>query len=325
MLIRPDSFPSQGLTRTPFTFPSQTLQRTSFPELYHPAHPSPATAAPRHPVVACEVHWSAPIEGIVKLVSDSADHVKKHRGPTLLFDVHARALEDRVPIFFNEHGQPIGPTEKACDEFSKFLGTIAYEHSWVPLIYTNWHKVPDKDKMWEYVNGIIVNENGEFLGFARLFYWIHWQFWNICTDEEEREKMHRREKKEEREESIGSIKRCWRPKLYMSNSHSLNLYNGNQLLCHRNRPSPAFQPLAAALDHQSPSFVLLFLFVLASCTIAQDYEEMESKDEPDVEIIDISSDSEDDDSHGRISPVVSQPIPKPNLSLSSVHPNVADR
>ncbi|KAJ8429975.1 hypothetical protein Cgig2_029601 [Carnegiea gigantea] len=73
-------------------------------------------------------------------------------GPTLLSDVHARKLEDRVPIFFNEHGHPIGPTEKACDEFSKFLGTIAHEHLWAPLIYTNWHKVPDKDKMWGYVN-----------------------------------------------------------------------------------------------------------------------------------------------------------------------------
>ena len=57
-----------------------------------------------------------------------------------------------MPIFFNEHGQPIGPADQACDEFSKFLGTIAHEHSWAPLIYINWHNVPDKDKMWEYVN-----------------------------------------------------------------------------------------------------------------------------------------------------------------------------
>ncbi|KAJ8436967.1 hypothetical protein Cgig2_018914 [Carnegiea gigantea] len=47
----------------------------------------------------------------------------------LLSEVHAHKLEDHVPIFFNEHGQPIRPTEKACDEF-----------------------IPDKDKMWQYVN-----------------------------------------------------------------------------------------------------------------------------------------------------------------------------
>ena len=42
------------------------------------------------------------------------DPVKKHKGPTLMSEVHARKFEDRVPIFCNEHGQPIGPTEKAC-------------------------------------------------------------------------------------------------------------------------------------------------------------------------------------------------------------------
>ena len=83
------------------------------------------------------------------------DPIKRHRGPTLLSDVHAHKLEDRVPVFCNEHGQPIGPTEKACDEFSKFLGTVAHEHSWAPLIHTDWRKVPNKDKMWEYVNVII--------------------------------------------------------------------------------------------------------------------------------------------------------------------------
>ena len=60
------------------------------------------------------------------------DPVKRHRGPTLLSDVHAHKFEDHVPVLCNEHGQagqPIGPIEKAYDEFSKFLGTIAHEHS----------------------------------------------------------------------------------------------------------------------------------------------------------------------------------------------------
>jgi len=48
------------------------------------------------------------------------DPVKKHRGPILLSDAQARKFKDHVPIFSNEYGQPIGPIEKACDEFNKF-------------------------------------------------------------------------------------------------------------------------------------------------------------------------------------------------------------
>ncbi|CAH1428093.1 unnamed protein product [Lactuca virosa] len=33
------------------------------------------------------------------------------------------------------------------------LGTIARTHSYAPLICTSWHKVPHKDKIWEYVLG----------------------------------------------------------------------------------------------------------------------------------------------------------------------------
>ncbi|KAJ8427009.1 hypothetical protein Cgig2_004211 [Carnegiea gigantea] len=78
--------------------------------------------------------------------------VKKRRGPTMLFEVHARKMEDRVVVLFNDKGQPIGPTDKVVNEFSKFLGTIAHDYTWAPLIYTNWSKVPHKDEMWGYVN-----------------------------------------------------------------------------------------------------------------------------------------------------------------------------
>ncbi|KAJ8433394.1 LOW QUALITY PROTEIN: hypothetical protein Cgig2_028994 [Carnegiea gigantea] len=78
--------------------------------------------------------------------------VKKHRGPTMLFKVHARKMEDRVVVLFNDKGQPIGPTNKAVNEFSKFLGTIAHDYTWAPLIYTNWRKekyiIPSSAKKW---------------------------------------------------------------------------------------------------------------------------------------------------------------------------------
>ncbi|KAL2926220.1 Proto-oncogene tyrosine-protein kinase ROS [Bienertia sinuspersici] len=58
-----------------------------------------------------------------------------------MFEVHACKFEDR----------PIGP-KKARNELTRFLGTIAHDYNWAPLTYTNWQKVPDKDKIWEYVN-----------------------------------------------------------------------------------------------------------------------------------------------------------------------------
>lgn len=76
---------------------------------------------------------------------------KKGRGPTNLFDVHARKWEDRIAIYCNEKGQPVGP-EKARKELTRFLGTIAHDYNWAPLTYTNWKSVPNKDKIWEFVN-----------------------------------------------------------------------------------------------------------------------------------------------------------------------------
>ncbi|KAL2942821.1 Tethering factor for nuclear proteasome STS1, partial [Bienertia sinuspersici] len=76
---------------------------------------------------------------------------KNGRGPTNIFEVHARKWEDRVAIYCNDKGQPIGP-KKARNELTRFLGTIAHDYNWAPLTYTNWQKVLNKDKIWEYVN-----------------------------------------------------------------------------------------------------------------------------------------------------------------------------
>ncbi|KAL2901157.1 Proto-oncogene tyrosine-protein kinase ROS [Bienertia sinuspersici] len=40
-----------------------------------------------------------------------------------MFEVHARKFEDRVAIYYNDKGQPIGP-KKARNELTRFLGTI---------------------------------------------------------------------------------------------------------------------------------------------------------------------------------------------------------
>ncbi|KAJ8424010.1 hypothetical protein Cgig2_021849 [Carnegiea gigantea] len=56
----------------------------------------------------------------------------------------ARMLRGGTPMInerscrcvFNEKGQPIGPTDKVVNEFSKFLCTIADNYTWAPLICT---------------------------------------------------------------------------------------------------------------------------------------------------------------------------------------------
>ncbi|XP_021718807.1 uncharacterized protein LOC110686496 [Chenopodium quinoa] len=98
------------------------------------------------------------IDNPVVVPPEKQGPIKKTRGPTNMFEVHARKWEDRVAIYCNDKGQPIGPS-KAKDELSLFLGTIVRDQNWAPLIYTDWHKVPNKDKIWEYVqvNSICIN------------------------------------------------------------------------------------------------------------------------------------------------------------------------
>ncbi|KAL8228082.1 hypothetical protein R6Q57_015666 [Mikania cordata] len=78
----------------------------------------------------------------------------KKRGPTMLHVVHMLKVDDRELITCNEFGQPVGPVtneKNVVGRFSRFLGTIARNNSYAPLIYSSWHKVPHKDKIWEYI------------------------------------------------------------------------------------------------------------------------------------------------------------------------------
>ncbi|KAL8262505.1 hypothetical protein R6Q59_023854 [Mikania micrantha] len=89
-----------------------------------------------------------------ELKNKTAISESKKRGPTMLHLVHTRKVDDREVIICNEFGQPVGPVTKEKDvvgRFSRFLGTIARNHSYAPLIYNSWHKVPHKYKIWGYV------------------------------------------------------------------------------------------------------------------------------------------------------------------------------
>ena len=70
----------------------------------------------------------------------------------MLLEVQVRKMKDRVVVLFNGKDQSTRPIDKVVNEFSKFLGTIAHDYTWAPLIYTNQSKVPYKDEIWGYVN-----------------------------------------------------------------------------------------------------------------------------------------------------------------------------
>ncbi|KAJ8423991.1 hypothetical protein Cgig2_009199 [Carnegiea gigantea] len=44
----------------------------------------------------------------------------------------------------DEFNHPIGPTDDDVSKFSKLLGIMAHDHTWAPLTYTNWTKLPHK-------------------------------------------------------------------------------------------------------------------------------------------------------------------------------------
>ncbi|KAF7841754.1 putative transposase, Ptta/En/Spm, plant [Senna tora] len=79
---------------------------------------------------------------------------KRTRGQTSCKKIHDRSIEEREEVILNDQGQPIGPREKTVKDLSLFLGTLARNSTFCPLIYTNWKAIPcdTKEHMWKYIN-----------------------------------------------------------------------------------------------------------------------------------------------------------------------------
>lgn len=71
---------------------------------------------------------------------------KKHRGPTKLVEAHARIMHERPVVVLNALGQPIGPTKKISNEYSRFLGTVARNPEYAPLNNCEWSSLPTHEK-----------------------------------------------------------------------------------------------------------------------------------------------------------------------------------
>ncbi|XP_045787099.1 uncharacterized protein LOC123882304 [Trifolium pratense] len=63
---------------------------------------------------------------------------KRTRGPTLCLKIYARSLKQREEVTLDDDGDVIGPDDKTVAEFANFLGSIARNSDFCPLIYTNF-------------------------------------------------------------------------------------------------------------------------------------------------------------------------------------------
>jgi len=78
---------------------------------------------------------------------------KRTRGSTQCLQIHSRDIEDHLKIILDKDREPIGLTNKVVSDLSYFLGTIARNADFCPLIYTNFKAlVKDyKERIWNYV------------------------------------------------------------------------------------------------------------------------------------------------------------------------------
>ncbi|KAK2368034.1 hypothetical protein QL285_081266 [Trifolium repens] len=96
---------------------------------------------------------------------------KRTRGPTRCIGVHARDPEERKVITLDDMGEPIGPTNEAVAEFSSFIGTVARNATYCPLIYTTFKAftTDEKKAMWKFVNDkYIIPAHGKKATLARI-------------------------------------------------------------------------------------------------------------------------------------------------------------
>ncbi|OIT37790.1 hypothetical protein A4A49_64027 [Nicotiana attenuata] len=88
---------------------------------------------------------------------------KRFRGQTTCRNIHARSFEEREEVTFDK-GQAVRPTDKRVSDLTNFLGTIARNPRFIPLVHTSWHAVSKdiKQRMWEYVNSkFLIPAEGE--------------------------------------------------------------------------------------------------------------------------------------------------------------------
>ncbi|KAJ1410150.1 putative transposase, Ptta/En/Spm, plant [Sesbania bispinosa] len=108
---------------------------------------------------------------VERVVAENGTSKKRTRGPIKCLKIHSRPTKDREEVILDNDGEPIGPNDKVVSEFSYFLGTIARNSDFCPLIYTNFKALLEnhKEDIWEYVNDkYIIPGKGEKAVFSRI-------------------------------------------------------------------------------------------------------------------------------------------------------------
>ncbi|XP_027933320.1 uncharacterized protein LOC114188858 [Vigna unguiculata] len=98
---------------------------------------------------------------------------KRTRGPTQCLAIHGRSMQDRPEVVLDADGEPIGLIDKIVTDLSYFLGTIARNSTFCPLIYTSFKALlKDKDNkahIWTYVlEKFNISDKGEKAVFTRI-------------------------------------------------------------------------------------------------------------------------------------------------------------
>lgn len=107
---------------------------------------------------------------------------RRTRGKTLCTKIHARTIEEREEVTFNEDGQPIGPSNKVVSDLSLFLGTLARNSALCPLRYTNWTEMPEKNLMlaWKYTTVCVSDPLIYMPNHVYMMYLICWPCFSFC-------------------------------------------------------------------------------------------------------------------------------------------------
>ncbi|XP_070022812.1 uncharacterized protein [Nicotiana sylvestris] len=79
-------------------------------------------------------------------------------------DMNIDGAAEREEVTFDK-GQAVGPTDKRVSDLTNFLGIIARNPRFIPLVHTSSHAVSKdiKQQMWEYVNFLIPTEGEKWV------------------------------------------------------------------------------------------------------------------------------------------------------------------
>ncbi|XP_028090663.1 uncharacterized protein LOC114290854 [Camellia sinensis] len=88
--------------------------------------------------------------------ADGASGQKKTKDPTQMRNIWGTRDDERLTVNWNKLGQP---DDKLATKLSSFIGTIVRDGKNAPLIYKNWHKVPEHYK--DHISALVQDEMNE--------------------------------------------------------------------------------------------------------------------------------------------------------------------